>query len=384
MKILNEITRLIALLVVIVMQFVFIPFAPRVQAASNPNLGTASTYSILSGTTVTNTGTTTISGDVGIYPTGGGGATGFGTVTLGGTLHDSDAAADTAQSDKNSAYTSLDSQSCDTSYAGTKDLAGETLVPGVYCANSFHLTGTLTLNGTSSDVWIFKSASDLILTGGTAVKILFTGGGQPCNVWWRVVSTATFDANSTFVGNILADTSITLAAGASLNGRALARTAEVTLSSNSISGPTCVSPTATPTPTPSSTSGSNSDGSSSAGGTAPCVAPNITTIPVILGSGRISPTSISINWGPYAGIDTFNVRYGLVNGNWLYNTNVTGFSTTINDLPSNQPIWTQVAATNNCVIGNYGEAKLVGEQAVSPNVLGVNFPNTGFAPPAKQ
>jgi hypothetical protein len=78
-----------------------------------------------------------------------------------------------------------------------------------------------------------------------------------------------------------------------------------------------------------------------------------------------------VSWGPYAGIDTFNVQYGLTNGNWLYNINVTGFSTTINALPANQPIWIQVAATNNCSIGTYGESKFTGAPGL---------PNTGFAP----
>ncbi|MCX6780500.1 MAG: ice-binding family protein [Candidatus Magasanikbacteria bacterium] len=225
-------------------------------AASSPSLGTASTYSILSGTTVTNTGATTVSGDVGIYP-GAGTApnvTGWGTVTLGGTLHDTDTAAANAQTDKNTAYGALAAQGCITTYAGTKDLAGLNLVPGVYCADSFHLTGTLTLTGSASDVWVFKSASDLVMTGGTAVKVVFSGGAVPCNVWWRVVSSATFDPGSSLAGNILADTSITFATGSSLNGRALARTAAVTLDAASITGPTC---STTPVPESTATISSN-------------------------------------------------------------------------------------------------------------------------------
>jgi len=77
------------------------------HAVASPGLGAASTYSILSGTTVTNSGATTIIGDVGISPAGGGGATGWGTVTLGGTLHDSDLAAANAQTDKNTTYGTL-------------------------------------------------------------------------------------------------------------------------------------------------------------------------------------------------------------------------------------------------------------------------------------
>ncbi len=81
--------------------------------------------------------------------------------------------------------------------------------------------------------------------------------------------------------------------------------------------------------------------------------------------------SISISWGPYSGIDTFNVRYGLMNGDWPYNTDVTGFSTTINDLPPNELIWMQIAARNSCSVGNYSEARLVG---------GPGLPGAGTGP----
>ena len=216
--------------------------ASSASAQVSPSLGTAGSYSILAGSQVTNTGATTISGDVGISP--GIGAlphfTGFGTVVLGGSMHDADTSAANAQADKNTAFTALD-QGCTVSYAGAfKELAGTTLVPGVHCATSFHLTsGTLTLSGAASDTWIFKSASDLVVTGGAAAKVV----SPSCDIWWRVVSSASLDAGSSLAGNILADTAITLAAGASLSGRALARTAEVTLSSNTISACTAPVPT---------------------------------------------------------------------------------------------------------------------------------------------
>ncbi|HZJ40744.1 MAG TPA: ice-binding family protein [Candidatus Saccharimonadales bacterium] len=217
-----------------------------VQAATSPSLGTAANYSVLAGSSVTNTGATTISGNVGISPGAGGtpNYTGFNTVTLGGTMHDADTAAAIAQGEMNAVFTTDLAQSCDVTYAGTKELAGVTLAPGVYCADRFFLSsGVLTLNGAASDVWVFKSGADLIVTGASS-NVVFTGGGLPCNVWWRIVSTATFDAGSSFVGNILADTSITFAAGSSLDGRAFARTAEVTLDGNIISGPTCTAPLA--------------------------------------------------------------------------------------------------------------------------------------------
>jgi type VI secretion system secreted protein VgrG len=218
-------------------------------AATPPSLGNAGSFAVLAGSEVTNTGLTTINGDVGISP-GIGSLPHYhdnGTVTfIGGAVHDADLAAQNAQADKNAAYGALD-QTCDFSFAGTKELAGLSLVPGVYCAASFHLTaGTLTLTGVSSDTWIFKSGSDLIMTGGAAAKVV----SPSCSVWWRVVSTATFDAGSSLTGNILADTSITLAAGASLTGKALARSAEVTLSSNTITACTLIALTPTVTGTP--------------------------------------------------------------------------------------------------------------------------------------
>jgi hypothetical protein len=217
-------------------------------AQVSPSLGAAASYSILAGSQVTNTGTTAVSGDVGIYPGGAGPPSnhpGLTPVMVGGTIHDADTAAANAQADMNAAYTTgLGSQACTVTYPGTKELAGATLVPGVYCADRFFLSsGTLTLSGISSNVWVFKSAADLIITGGAAAKVV----SPSCNVWWRVVSSATFDAYSSLTGNILADTSITLAAYANLSGKALARTAAVTLSSNAIAACTAAPP---PSPLP--------------------------------------------------------------------------------------------------------------------------------------
>jgi hypothetical protein len=93
--------------------------------------------------------------------------------------------------------------------------------------------------------------------------------------------------------------------------------------------------------------------------------------PNIITSIRISSGSISINWGPYSGTDKFIVQYGPENGKWLYSTRVTGFSTTLNVLPPNQPVWAHVAVTDDCSTGVYGEAKLIGDPSL---------PNAGFAP----
>ena len=223
----------------------------RPLAATSPDLGDAASFSVLGHTTVTNTGPTTMPGDLGVWS--GSAVTHFppGIVGPPGHIHKADGAAHRAQTANTAAFTALD-QGCDTTYAGTKDLVGENLVPGVYCADAFELSGTLTLSG--SGVWIFKSASSLI-TSGTANVV----GSEPCDVWWREVSSATLGTGTSLIGNILASTSITMATGASLNGRALAQTGAVTLDNNTITGEVCL---AAPAPLPSATPTKKSTSSS--------------------------------------------------------------------------------------------------------------------------
>jgi hypothetical protein len=202
------------------------------QAATSPTLGDVGSYSVLGHTTVTNTGATTMPGDLGISI--GGAPTGFPPGVVGGTIRN---AADSlaAQNANTAAFGTLD-QTCTTTYSGVKDLSGETLAPGVYCAGAFALSGTLTLSGGAGDVYIFKSAATLITSGTANVS-----GGDPCNVWWRVVSSATLGTSTSLKGNILASTSISMNTGASLQGRALAQTGAVTLQGNTITGATCLS-----------------------------------------------------------------------------------------------------------------------------------------------
>lgn len=200
-------------------------------AATSPTLGAAASYSILGHTTVTNTGPITMPGDLGISI--GGAPVGFppGTVGPPGTIRNAgDSLA--AQNADTAAFGFID-QGCDTTYAGTKDLVASNLVAGVYCADAFQLSGTLTLSGTG--VWIFKSASTLV-TSGTANVV----GGDPCNVWWRQVSSATLGTNTSLIGNVLSSTSNSLLTGAALNGRAFAQTGAVTLDNNTITGAACI------------------------------------------------------------------------------------------------------------------------------------------------
>lgn len=217
-------------------------------AAVAPTLGTAGSFAVLGGSTVTNTGPTIIIGDLGVSP--GTAITGFppGTV-VGGTTHAADAVAALAQNATTAAYNNLASQACNTTFGVPTDLAGMTLVPGVYCfSSSAALNGALTLNaqGDPNAVWVFKIASTLI-TGSNA-SVVTINGGQQCNVFWQVGSSATIGTGTSFAGNILALTSITLTTNATLSGRALAQNGAVTLDSNVVSIAACGVPPVTPIP----------------------------------------------------------------------------------------------------------------------------------------
>ena len=221
--------------------------------ATAPDLGTAKSFAVLAGQTVTNTGPTSVIGDLGVWP--GTAITGFppGIVT-GGTIHAGDAVAMQAQSGVTAAYNVLTSQAC-TSNLTSPELGGLTLTPGVYCfTSSAQLTGTLTLNaqGDPNAVFIFKIVSTL--TTANASSVLVINGGNDCNVFWQVGSSATLGTDTSFKGNILALTSITLNTGASVvSGRALARNGAVTMDDNTVSIAGCAVSAATPTPTSTAT-----------------------------------------------------------------------------------------------------------------------------------
>ena len=215
-------------------------------------LGSAASFEVLGGSTVTNTGASVIAGDLGVAP--GTTITGFppGLVTDGGVTHAGDALALQAQSDVALAYNSSAGQPCNIHLDG-QELGGKTLTPDVYCFSSLaQLTGQLVLDaqGNTAAVWIIQIPGGLSTASNSSVVV--TNGGGVCNVFWIVGESATIGAGSSFAGNILALTSITLATGANLSGRALARNGAVTLDTNTISKAPC-SQAPTPTPVPSPT-----------------------------------------------------------------------------------------------------------------------------------
>jgi hypothetical protein len=195
-----------------------------------------------------------VAGELGVSP--GSAVTGFPPGTS-GPQHKGDAVALQAQTDLTAAYVNAAAQPCPptNNFTGV-NLGGKTLVPGVYCQTTAPtLTGTLTLNG--SGIYIFQIGSTLITAPSASISLI--GGALPCQIFWQVSSSATIATSNTFVGTIMALTSIALHTGASLNGRALARNGAVTLDTNNIIQPAgCAappSPTPTPTPAPSPTPG---------------------------------------------------------------------------------------------------------------------------------
>lgn len=199
-------------------------------AQPSPLLGSAATYGILAGTTVTCVTGGTINADVGVSP--GSTTTGFPPCTITGSTNLANAASAQAQADLTTAYDALVARPCGT-VVTPADLGGRTLAPGVYCAaSSMGVTGTVTLDagGNANAVWVFQMGSTLIT--GTGANIALIGGAQARNVWWQVGSSATLGTGTTFRGNILAFTSITLNDNATMLGRALARNGAVTLGTN--------------------------------------------------------------------------------------------------------------------------------------------------------
>ncbi len=208
------------------------------SAVNAPSLGVAASFRILGGSTVTNTGTSTILGDLGVAP--GLAITGFppGLVS-GGAAHTGDATAVQAQSDVTAAYIVLAGDPCAHDLTG-QDLGGLTLTQGVYCFSSeAQLTGKLVLDaqGDPGAVFVFQVGSTL--TTGSNASVVFVNGGQDCRAFWQIGSSATLGTDTVFAGSLLALTSISLNTRASVSGRVLARNGAVTLDTNHVFAAAC-------------------------------------------------------------------------------------------------------------------------------------------------
>ncbi len=202
------------------------------------SLGSTAAFAVLAGAGVTNSGNTTINGDLGASP--GTAVTGFPPGVISGTLHASDPVAAQAQADLTIAYNDAAGRTLTPdSLLLVGNIGGQTLTPGLYKSPSAFAisSGDLTLNagGDTNAVFIFQMATTLTTTSGR--QVILSGGAKAANIFWQVGSTATLGTNSIFKGNILAQQSITLQTGAVLEGRALARVGGITLLANTITIP---------------------------------------------------------------------------------------------------------------------------------------------------
>ncbi len=219
-------------------------------AVTTVPLGSASGFAVLAGSGITVAGavnTTTITGDIGTYPTPS--VTGLGNVVLNGANQTADTGLMLiAKNDLVTAYGNAAGQAATVSYgSANQELGGLKLAPGVYNdSTSFGLTGILTLDagGDPNAVWIFQAGSTLTTASDSTVALI--NGAQACHVFWQIGSSATLGTGTDFMGNILALTSITADTGATVDGRLLAENGAVTLDNNTITKSVCNSASGVP------------------------------------------------------------------------------------------------------------------------------------------
>ena len=230
---------------------IFVNPASSIAAAPVITPGTTTTFGVLAATTITNTGPTVINGtaggDIGLAP--GSSFTGNTTVTASGVSHIADTAATTAQTDLVTAFNSISAPT--PTVLASDELASHVITPGTYSTGSgaFANSGALTLDaqGDANAIFIFQASTTVITSAGSTMTLV--NGAQACHVYWKVGSSATIGANSTFIGHIYALTTITANTGATVQGQLLARTGAVNLNANTITNSACATPTPSPTPT---------------------------------------------------------------------------------------------------------------------------------------
>jgi len=223
----KKISLLLLLSIVITLAVPIVGFANETTV----ELASADSFAVLAGSTITNTGTSIIYGDIGLDP--GTSFTGQETLTVtSGAIYIDNAVALQAKNDLQAAYIDAAGRTSNTIGA---ELGGSTLTPGVYSsATSFGLTGTLTLDGQNNSDAVFILQTGGTLTTATNSKVVLMNGAKAKNIFWQVASSATLGTNSEFKGIILASESITATTGANIQGQLLALNGAVTLDNNTI------------------------------------------------------------------------------------------------------------------------------------------------------
>ena len=282
---------------------------PAAAAGPGVDLGVASTFAVLAHTTVTNTGPSLITGDLGLSP--GTSVTNFPPGVLVGNLDVADTQAGLAQAAASQAFTDASAPASTATISA--DLGGQTLGPGVYDGGALAVTGSaLTLNGGGNPnaVFIFRAASTL----NVASSVALIGSANACNVFWQVGSSATLGVGSTIVGTVDAMQSVTAQTNATITGRLLALNGAVTLDTNTVNASSCQpvigppAPTATPTPTPtasvSATSTATPAATASSRSTprAVAVATRGQGTAANAGNGLAGPTSLPFTGSPVAAL----------------------------------------------------------------------------------
>jgi hypothetical protein len=243
--------RLAGIALAATLAFAAVPVAAQASAV---NLGTVSPFVVLGGSTVTNEGSSVLNGDLGLSP--GSSITGFNEAVVNGVTHDGDAVAAQAQADLTTAYNVTAGQpiSPGNDLTGT-DLGGLKLTAGAYgFSTSAQLTGQLTLDAQGDPNAQFVFVIGSTLTTASASSVVLVNGASPCNVYWKIGSSATLGSTTSFAGNLMSLASISVNNGVTVVGRLLAREGAVTLINDVLSTPNCATgSTPTPTPTPTAT-----------------------------------------------------------------------------------------------------------------------------------
>ncbi len=307
---------------------------------SPPSLGAAASFAVLGGSRVTSSGSTIITGNLGVSP--GNTITGSPSVNV-GAIFRNDSIARQAQQDATIAYNDLAGRLCSVDLTGL-NLGGKTLGPGVYCFTSpSQLTGTLTLNGAGNPaaVWIFQMANTLTTTPDS--RVLAINGAQAGKVFWQVGDSASLGANSTFLGSLFGLNGITLNSGASVSGRLLARTGDVTLDTNDVS--LCCDPLTVDPTLPGGTSGTAYNQTITASGGLPPYIFTIISGSLPAGLNPLTPRGVLSGTLAYAGTFSFTVMatdsHGCT-GSQAYTVNVTCPPITV----SNPAVTTGLAGTS--------------------------------------
>ena len=209
-----------------------IPLQTTIQ--TSVSLAGSSNLAILAGSAISNTGATIITGDMGLSP--GTSVGGFPPGILNGTLHINDAISNQAKLDLTAAYNDAAGRTSTDIVTLSGNIGGLTLTPGLYKSTSTLAisSGDLTFDakGNPNAVFIIQIASSLTTTSGR--KVILSGGALASRIFWQVGSSATFGTTSVFKGTVLAMQSITFNTGASIDGKALARTGAVIMAGNTI------------------------------------------------------------------------------------------------------------------------------------------------------